>query len=239
MLQILEDAKAISTDSDLSALINTLKVTLTRTTNINSVDSAVEHSLTLVAIYVGETILKHEAILLPQVHEVFSTFVTETISASNLEGIGEPKGLVTARYILSTLTTALQHHLSYVCKVKRYGTLLYRSNGDSLHALTCSLHKSSKSETAHTSDKANMPISSDPHQVMLDLNSRIHQQVKKFLAEDAAIPFQFDTLDIDAIISDLDPNLWCTICSLTQSVSERRHTSKVSDNTTCTTYQGS
>lgn len=63
----------------------------------------------------------------------------------------------------------------------------------------------------------------------LTLNSRIHQQVKKFLADDAAIPFQFDRLDIDSIIADLDPD---AICSITKSVSERRHTSKVSDNTT-------
>jgi len=133
---------------------------------------------------------------------------------------------------LSNLTTTLQHHLSYVCKVKKYGTLLYRSDGDSLHALTCSLHKSSKIKTACTTDKSSTPVSSNPTEVILDLNSRIHQQVKKFLADDAAIPFQFDRLDIDSIIADLDPDLWSAICSITKSVSERRHTSKVSDNTT-------
>ena len=236
-LQILKDVKAISTDSDLSALINALKLTLTPAKGINSIDNAVEHSLTLTAIYVGDIILRNEAILLPQVHETFSTFAIDTLSTSNLEWVGEPKGLVTARCILSNLTATLQHHLSYVCKVKKYGTLLYRSNGDSLHALTCSLHKSYKKETICTSDNCtcSTPISSEPlqmQQVMLDLNSRIHQQVKRFLADDAAIPFQFDTLDIDTIISEMDPNLWSAICSLSQSVSERRCTSKVSDNTT-------
>ena len=91
-LQILKCVNTISTDSGLSALINALKLTLTPTNDSSSIDSAVDHSLTLTAIYVGETILKHEAILLPQVHEVFSSFAAETLSISNLEWVGEPKG---------------------------------------------------------------------------------------------------------------------------------------------------
>ena len=79
--------------------------------------------------------------------------------------------------------------------------------------------------TSHT------PLSGNPSQVILDHNSRVHQQVKKFLADDA-FTFQFDRLSIDTMIADLDPTLWSAICSLTTSVSEHRHTLKMSDSTT-------
>jgi len=52
-LQILKCVKTISTDSDLLALISVLKLTLTPTKDINSIDRAVDHSLTLTTIYVG------------------------------------------------------------------------------------------------------------------------------------------------------------------------------------------
>ena len=97
-LQILKCVKTISTANGLLALINALKLILKPTKDICSIDCAVDHSLTLTALYVGETIMKHEAILLPQVHEVFSSFAAETITSSNLEWVGEPKGLITARY---------------------------------------------------------------------------------------------------------------------------------------------
>ncbi len=97
------------------------------------------------------------------------------------------------------------------------------------------VHSINPSKMGATSDNSSTPVTNDPIQiweVMLDLNSRIHQQVKKFLADDAAMPFQFDTLDIDAIVSEMDPQLWSAICSLTKSVSECRGTSKTSDSTT-------
>ncbi len=97
------------------------------------------------------------------------------------------------------------------------------------------VHSINPSKMGATSDNSSTPVTNDPVQireVMLDLNSCIHQQVRKFLTDDAAMPFQFDTLDIDAIISEMHPQLWSAICSLTQSVSECRGTSKVSDSTT-------
>ena len=62
-------------------------------------------------------------ILLPSVNETFSSFVSELV---NLHVEGKFKG----RWILSNLVVCLQHQLSYTCKVRKHGTLLYRSNGD-------------------------------------------------------------------------------------------------------------
>ena len=63
------------------------------------------------------------SILLPSVNETFSSFVSELV---NLHVEGKFKG----RWILSNLVVCLQHHLSYTCKVRKHGALLYRSNGE-------------------------------------------------------------------------------------------------------------
>ena len=110
------------------------------------------------------------------------------------------------------LTASLQHHLSCVCKVKKYGTLLYRTNRDVLYALTCALYRSFEKKTSDDNTNLNIDGILPTQRVMLNLNSCIHKQVRKFLADDAAMPFQFDKLDIDTMISNIDLKLWSAIC---------------------------
>ena len=64
-----------------------------------------------------------QCLLLPSVNETFSSFVSELVNQ-------HVEGKVKGRWILSNLVVCLQHHLSYTCKVRKHGTLLYRSNGD-------------------------------------------------------------------------------------------------------------
>ena len=87
----------ISNYDDLRGLIQSIKQIPIE--DIKSVEVALEYSMIQTTIFVAETILKHETVLLPLVHEKFSAFVSETISASNLEVVGKPKHLVTARWI--------------------------------------------------------------------------------------------------------------------------------------------
>ena len=114
------------------------------------------------------------------VNETFSSFVSELACASNLHVEGKFKD----RRILSNLVVCLQHHLSYTCKVRKHGTLLYRSNGDLLVSLSHLVYKSrharcdhdEKSRTSCTS----RPLSPPPSHVTLDdINLRIHQQIQK------------------------------------------------------------
>ena len=58
--------------------------------------------------------------------------------ANEIEHEGEA---VTSQWLLSNLTTALQHHLEYACKAKKYGTILYRPNADLILLLQQSLSK--------------------------------------------------------------------------------------------------
>ena len=207
-LQILREQVVISTDKDLSEVIESLKLKLAPIHEITCTDDVIHRAMTLTAVHAGESLLSQDAVLLPALFKVFSAHADETIVAANLEGGGDTKGLVTPRWILSNLTATFQHHLSYTCKVKKYGTLLYRSNGDILHSLSVALRKLSRAtQQEDSSCEKNSNLTSDPDQQYLNsLNTCIHQQICKFLTADAAIPFRFDKLVFDSIISDIDPS---------------------------------
>ena len=131
---MLQDRLTISTDHNLVELI-------TKLTKDNVVQRAVHETV----IYVAEAIFKQEALLLPAVHNRFTKFVLELFSGTDLDlGEAEAHELITARWILSNLNSTLQHHLSYCCKIRKHGTLLYRSNGDLLTSLTITLSAKNK-----------------------------------------------------------------------------------------------
>ena len=46
---------------------------------------------------------------------------------------------------------------------------------------------------------------------------------------DRVVPFSFEKLDISAFVSKINPALWKAICTITQSASEKRGQSKVTD----------
>ena len=131
----------VSTDDDLRSLISELKESLLSIGNIKSEDDILNQATYGTAIYVGE---RQQCLLLPSVNETFS-FVSELACASNLHVEGKFKG----RWILSNLVVCLQHHLSYTCKVRKHGTLLYRSNGDLLVSLSHLVYKSRHARCDH------------------------------------------------------------------------------------------
>ena len=64
--------------------------------------------------------------------------------------------LVTSRWTLSNLTANLKHHISYSCRARKYGTLLYRSKSDLLSPLAQALWRVSKASTIQVrSDQCN------------------------------------------------------------------------------------
>ena len=148
--------------------------------------------------------------------------------------------VLTARWVLSNLTSSLQHHLTYVCKVRKYGTLLYRTNRNVLVALTNALHRLSNlnKQTREQSNREGdssatcTPHNTDDMQVALnEVNREMHDQIQIFLKSDAVCRYRFDQLDINALVSQINPTLWRVICTITQSVSERKGKNSASDTT--------
>ena len=72
---------------------------------------------------------------LPAVHDFFNRSATELAAASNLEGEIAMVKSASYMWLLSGLTANLQHHMTYTCKVRKYGTLIYRPNTDLIPSL--------------------------------------------------------------------------------------------------------
>ncbi len=232
-LELLKETQLSSTDSDLSHLIATLnsKQVPLKCASTDVIDTAMHYT----SIFVAEILLQGESLLLPMVHTFFDKKVQELVGKHNIN-IDEINVSVTSRWILSNLTISLAHHLSCACKVKKHGTILYRTNGDILLALSKALHKQKNCSTEENPTIATTEeLSNDS--VLLDkaaecLNKSFQTQIRKYLLEDKVAPFQFDQLNIDNCIADLNPTIWRFICRVTQSWSQSSGRSKVCDTTT-------
>jgi len=66
--------------------------------------------------------------VLPTIHGHFNDYARELLTAKHMES--ESHDLVSSQWLLSTLEVKLQHHITYSCKVHKYGTLVYRPNSD-------------------------------------------------------------------------------------------------------------
>ncbi len=52
------------------------------------------------------------------------------------------------------------------------------------------------------------------------INIALREQIQTYIDKDKALPFRFDQLDINALISELDPSIWSFINNITVSTSE-------------------
>ena len=138
-------------------------------------------------------------------------------------------------WLLSGLTANLQHHMTYTCKVRKYGTLIYRPNTDlipSLQKAMWSLRQSQVSKVELNAQSETVLQDSTQRSsraVLDDLNSQVHKEVRRILTKDGETSFQYDRIDIDTLIKEANPQLWEAICLLTRSVSERKGTTKQGD----------
>ena len=131
-LVVLQESQTISRDSDLQRLINTFEQASTEADRITSVSELLQAALITTTIQVGNKPLAREVILLPTVHNQFQSYTTELAAASNQQGSVVS---VSAMWVLSGLAANLQHHMTYSCMIRKYGTLLYRSNTDLIPSL--------------------------------------------------------------------------------------------------------
>ena len=123
-LTILQEEKKKSRDDDLQLIIEEVRQKAYQpTTSQEARDLAINATIA----HVGEQLLQQRALLLPEIHDFFTEQQNQLVMANEIEHEGEA---VTSQWLLSNLTTALQHHLEYACKAKKYGTILYRPNAD-------------------------------------------------------------------------------------------------------------
>ena len=205
-----------STDADLSSTLEQIKQEMPELCSIQTIDQALIYCASLSALDVGKALLKQTALLLPNVYKEFHTKLTEVknlcgILLSDIDTISNPT------WLRSQLCCLLEHHMVYKCSVKKYGTLLYRYGGDLVHALTVALSQTSQCNKSQEQPGFQEKLS----EVCQTLNEKCHTHIKKLIEEDAACPHRIESLDIEKLISELDPNIWKAICFLTQPLSTR------------------
>ena len=118
-------------------------------------------------IHVAQMLLDNQALTLLSAHGTFLGQLDSFLPMSSLRCRPDKPG--TPRWLLSQLSSSLQHHMSYTCRVKRHGVILFR-RGREIDALSHALYSANI-----ISSKPN--TKPDHVQVCNDINERIHKQI--------------------------------------------------------------
>ena len=222
---LLKQTKPASTDDELESIICVTNQKISQI-QVHTSDDAVHRAMLSTTAFVAENLLNYQVLLLPSVHDFFTQQVRGIMQAFNLEGVENVHQLVTSQWILSNLIATLEHHMTCVCKVRKHGTLIFRQNTDCLSLLSQALWKLRntciKQPETHKPPSAHLPAETSMDQVLDDLNSHIHECIRRLVAQECVTPFQHDAVEIDHLIEQIDPKLWNAVSMLTRSVSERR-----------------
>ena len=224
-LVILQEVKKFSKDSDLQSLLNGFRQKISTADQPNTLQQVRDLAMDKTVVHVGEELLQRKVLLLPAAHDFFLEKYDEILATIDLHE-AEAQIAVVSLWVLSNLTSALQHHLVYTCKACKYGTLLYRPNTDLVPLLQQSLSKLHQHEKKVLQTQPPQTIHSPPKKLRMknaldDLNAQILHQCRRYLGRDKIFVDEYSTLNIDKEIDQMNPTLWKAICMLTRSASER------------------
>ena len=206
-LVLLRDNSPISTDSDLARLICEYVHNIPTIAEVLTTQDVIDVSI-MKTVSVGNILLENRAILLPSFHETFMGHVTDTSRVADIS-LEDTKD-VSSRYILSSLTASLQHHITYSCKVRKYGTLVHRPNADLVPLLSEALWKLRMTRHINKRNHQLVVAPPPPTSFMGGLNQRntlVQNQISSFLSK-GYFPFEHDELDFNGAIEQIDPKLW-------------------------------
>ena len=173
-----------STNSDLEILIIDAKSDMP-SVDPGDVEEVIPCAAKLTAIQVGEELLEQRAVLLPTAydwftHEVHLTLRNQIIPNSELNQVASPQ------WLRSQLSCVLKQHIAFFCKIKKYGTVLYRYGGDIFLSLNVALgqlrlnqqlyQRPMSTETKVPENKVNEPrlITKD---ACVYLNDKVHMYI--------------------------------------------------------------
>ena len=124
-LVLLKENKPISRDDDLKSLVDSRQQNTGTGMAHDIICTATNRMLNAV----GTMLMEYRATLLPTICSDFNQHTKDLTAA---QGIQEPPELksISSRWILSEITAKYQHHVTYACKVRKHGTLVYRPTSD-------------------------------------------------------------------------------------------------------------
>ena len=190
--------------------------------------SYIEWNLWKLSLYLAKLLLNDEAMLLPQLFILFQQHTIDNVHKLSNVTKGKKKSIPTQRWFLSSISNLLGDHLGVICKTKKYGTLLFRKNGDILKALSNALGKAQKDCTAvelgslGKTGKKNRFSDSCIVESCYALNERINMQIKALIQAYQGNFSACSDFNADSFIQQLDPLLYQCIQVLTTPTRDRR-----------------
>ena len=221
-LEILKQNYPTSTDEDLKSLVEGIRQ------NKGKDCDAISNAVNKILYDVGTMLLENQATLLPIICAKFHQYVREF--AQDNVGVQESTEL-NSRRILCEIKAQYQHHVACVCKVRKYGTLVFRPTSDIHTLLTEALWKVKTLQEGKTGAKHQETPPSDIGNnsgtcTVSHINSLIHTQIRSY-----TLLNNYDELNVDEQIEKIEPQLWDAIHCMTKSTSEIRGSSKIYDPT--------
>ena len=112
-------------------------------------------------------------------------------------------------------------HVQYKCVHKKFGVILYRTNGDLLKSLSWALGSSSTTQNNNSQHHPNTFNNLQTHQILHQASIIINEMLR-------ATRESIDNgLNIDEYITGVEPMLWEFIVALTESIRSKQHPSRV------------
>ena len=100
---------SVSTDTELHLLISKLKTELVDIVDVSTLDHALTYAAHFSAIVVGDALLKHNALLLPDVYESFLDKLNQVIQLRGITVSSDIESIVTPNRLRSQLSSLLDH----------------------------------------------------------------------------------------------------------------------------------
>ena len=177
------------------------------------------NALNKVTIYVANHLLHQRALLLPQVSRYFLQVYGADPLASMYEleiDTGESIIQYSSRWLLGHLTVNIGIHMKYKCVHNRIGIVLYRHQGELLTSLSYALgalsgHQNNSLLSDHVqSEYSNLPEYKKHvlKKAAVIVNDAIHNESKKGASRKCDIESDPRGINIQALISEVDPLLW-------------------------------
>ena len=133
---------------------------------------------------VGTMLLENQATLLPVISASFHKYARELVDEWGAEESPE----VNSRWILSEIKAKYKHHVACVCKVRKYGTLVFRPTSDIHTLLSEALWKLKPFQESR--DKANSdiaPKTDGDNEIatcsIAHINSLLHTQIQSYIGK--------------------------------------------------------
>ena len=197
-------------------------------------------ALLTAVVHVATELLQDRALLLPQVRDVFlSKYGTVRNSSQLYLEVGDSEVQFSSRWLLHQLIVYLHSYMRYKCIHKKFGIILYRNGGDLLQSLSWAL--GSKCQT-HSSENSFEPLKTELQtsklhrgeqkvikQAATIINNLILEEVRRLAGKDKETDLK--RLNIDSLISEINPLLWEFVTSITRPAYQQKSSSSETEST--------